>query len=379
MSEILIKTTKKYEYTDLTLLLSRDLYDYFSVIDYHPVKTRKYRKLMNDMRNLYNAELEANEYNAELRAVFSESRGTLRGKLLSKTEAYVEKVKPFLDLPYRSYQLLVSIYLIYAIRYELTRDYNKLIEVCDSAIDEFQNRRVRRKAILIYFSVYKMTCFIQLGRYIEAEEIAEYHFQAMTHGSINWFVLKAYYMISKLYSHDYQRAFEIQREVIMCNTYQKQPSARLQTWAVYEAHIEFLIAIGKIQTDQPSKFRLNKFLNEIPLYTKDKKGLNIAILIIHVLFLLQQRKYAQIIDREDALKQYCYRYLRKDDTFRSHCFIRMLLQMPRADFNRMRTERYAEPFLNKLRSVPLMVSEQSIEVEVIPYEDLWEMTVELLD
>ncbi|MEL6989086.1 MAG: hypothetical protein AAGK97_14835, partial [Bacteroidota bacterium] len=114
-------------------------------------------------------------------------------------------------------------------------------------------------------------------------------------------------------------------------------------------------------------------------FTKDKRGLNIAILIVHVLFLLHLKKYNQIIDRTEALNQYCYRYLRTDDTFRSNCFIKMLLQIPKADFNRMRTERYAEKFVNKLRSMPLSVSTQSAEVEFFPYEDLWEITLEMLD
>jgi hypothetical protein len=137
--------------------------------------------------------------------------------------------------------------------------------------------------------------------------------------------------------------------------------------------------IGKISPRKDSSFRISKFLNEVPVYSKDKRGLNIAILIIQFLFLLHKRRYSELIDRADALKQYCYRYLRKDDTFRSHCFIRMLLQIPRADFNRIRTERYAESYMKKLKSVPLIVSDQSIEVEVIPYDDLWEMTLELLN
>ncbi len=379
MEEILIETTRKYEYTDLTLSLCRDLCNYFSENNYQPKKIRKYRRIMSDMRTLYNAELELSQYYGELRAAFAGSRAILRNKLLSKAEEYAERANVYLNLPQRSYQLLVSIHQIYTIRYELTKDYVKLLEVCESAIIEFQNRKVYRKSILLYFNLYKVMCFIQLGRYLEVEQIAKHHFQVITQGSTNWFVLKAYLMISKLYSNEYQEAFEIQKDVGMSSAYQKQPATLLQTWTVYEAHIELLVAFGKIKTDQPSKFRLNKFLNDVPLYTKDKKGLNIAILIIQVLFLLQQRKYSQIIDRVDALKQYCYRYLKKDDTFRSHCFIRMLLQMPRADFNRIRTERYAEPFLTKLRSVPIAVSEQSIEVEVIPYEDLWKMTLELLD
>jgi hypothetical protein len=161
--------------------------------------------------------------------------------------------------------------------------------------------------------------------------------------------------------------------------FERLPENIKEIWSVLGAYLAFLDLTIRINRNESGAFRLGKFLNEMPFYSKDKRGLNIAILIIQFLFLLHKRKYSDLIDRADALKQYCYRYLRKDDTFRSHCFIRMLLQIPRADFNRIRTERYAEPYVKKLKSVPLRVSEQSIEVEVIPYDDLWEMTLELLD
>ena len=162
------------------------------------------------------------------------------------------------------------------------------------------------------------------------------------------------------------------------------PQNLQQLWYVNEAYIHFLIRRGKIDQkllqDKPLRnFRLYKFLNDVPIYARDKRGVNISILIIHVLFLLDQRKFSRIHDRVDALNQYCYRYLRRDETFRSNCFIKMLVQVPKAGFNRIRTERYAKPYYQKLLSMPLSESRQGIEMEVMPYEDLWEMVLEMLD
>jgi hypothetical protein len=159
------------------------------------------------------------------------------------------------------------------------------------------------------------------------------------------------------------------------------PSAYKQTWLVYEAHIHFIALQGTVDTKSGGevRFRLYKFLNEIPIFAKDKRGLNIAILIVHVLLLLEQQRYSEIIDRVDALNQYCHRHLRRDDTFRSNCFIKMLLSVARADFNKKRAERYAEPYLARLQSMPLLLTDKNIEVEIIPYEDLWAMVLGLLD
>ena len=53
--------------------------------------------------------------------------------------------------------------------------------------------------------------------------------------------------------------------------------------------------------------------------------------------------------------------------------------MTKADFHPIRTERYTADLLAKLKSVPLELSEQPLEVEIIPYEDLWEMVMKLLE
>ena len=76
---------------------------------------------------------------------------------------------------------------------------------------------------------------------------------------------------------------------------------------------------------------------------------------------------------------YCHRYLKKDDTFRSNCFIKMLLTLPRSNFNRIAVERNAKKFFDRLKSVPLEKANQAEDLEIIPYDDLWEMVLDMLD
>ncbi|HLF63621.1 MAG TPA: hypothetical protein VI603_07705 [Saprospiraceae bacterium] len=379
IGENLIKTTLSNEYTDLTLLLSRELFSYYTAINYHPLKSQKYEKIMERAQQLYSRELKSNKYFCDLKIVFNTSRGSQKEKSDSMAISYCNEIMPYLQGSNTSYQLLYNVYSVMAMRYELAQDYKRLLQICDEATNAFKERRISRKAGYYQFDVYKIVCFLQLQEYSKVEIIADAYFREMTRSSLNWFVLKIYIMVCRLHSRNYQGAYNVVQEVVNEKGYRKLPGTILQSWIVYEAHVEFLISIGKIKTVTPLKFRLYKFLNEIPIYTKDKRGLNIAILIVHALILLQQRKYMEIIDRVDALNQYCHRHLRRDDTFRSNCFIKMLLRIPKADFNRKRTERYALPYLNKLHSMPLMISDQSMEVEVIPYEDLWEMVLELLD
>ena len=75
----------------------------------------------------------------------------------------------------------------------------------------------------------------------------------------------------------------------------------------------------------------------------------------------------------DSLNQYAYRYLRKDDSFRSNCMIKMVIQMAKADFNPIRTERYTSELKSELERVSLAGSGENIEIEIIPFEVLWDI------
>ena len=158
--------------------------------------------------------------------------------------------------------------------------------------------------------------------------------------------------------------------------------ASSEHWKVYEALISYLIAIKKIKQEykiDEGNFRLFKFLNDVPTYSKDKQGINITILIIQILFLLQNGKYGEIIDRTESLKTYVHRYLRRDHTFRSNCFIKMLLCLPAASFHKAGVIRKAKKYVDLLKSVPIENANQSPEVEIIEYETLWEFVLESLD
>ena len=141
----------------------------------------------------------------------------------------------------------------------------------------------------------------------------------------------------------------------------------------------FLIYIKKIRVVEKKRFRMGKFLNSVPIYSKDKRGLNIPILIIQLLFMIVKKDYDQSLERFDAIQKYCSRYIKKGDNLRSNCFINMLLQIPKASFHKAGVIRKAQKYYDQLLATPLEVSGQAHEIEIIPYEDLWGFILESLE
>ena len=182
----------------------------------------------------------------------------------------------------------------------------------------------------------------------------------------------------------YADAVKIMNKVLRHKDFKIISNAFREPWYLKEAFIHFLIRTGKINPqDFPDiklrMFRLNRFLNEVPVYSKDKKGINITINIIQILFLLSDKKYDTVIDKLNSLKQYNHRYLRKSQYIRSNCFIKMLLTIPVGHFNKKLVQTRADKYYQKLLLNPMDYSEQSLNIEIIPYERLWEEVLSILE
>lgn len=231
------------------------------------------------------------------------------------------------------------------------------------------------------FAIKMLAYQVYLGNFEATKTVIQKCFQFSKEGDLNWFLTFDYAIISAFHSENLQGAYQFYSKAANHANFEKQPVAIKERWYILEAYIYFFLFTKKLEIPDENplkKFRLSKFLNEVPMYSKDKRGANISILILQMLFLLHQKKYNEIIDRAESLKTYTYRYLRRDDTFRSHCFIQMLLTLPDCSFHKAAVLRKADKYWQQLQAMPLNVARQSAEIEIVPYETLWEFVLEEL-
>lgn len=283
-----------------------------------------------------------------------------------------------------SFRVIWLGYTILLIDNLLNFRYNELIKHATIATVKLRSKPFKLANIIADISTFKMMGLINIGNYQQAIKIGlenKTHTELFAH---TWYSICYYTLIACIHSKQYNLSMDISIYISKHHNFKQLTQNRKENHLVQCAYLQFLykrniIKNSALNNNSIPTFRLYKFLNDVPIYSKDKSGLNVAILIVHVLFLLHKKNYNKIYDRIDSLNQYCYRYLRKDETFRANCFIKMLLQLPKADFKRDLTEKYARSYRQKLSTIPINVVEQGIENEVIPYEHLWEMVLEMLD
>jgi hypothetical protein len=147
---------------------------------------------------------------------------------------------------------------------------------------------------------------------------------------------------------------------------------------VLEAYINFLVVAGQIQPQEDwprlPQFKFAKFFNNVPAYSRNKTGMNIPILILQAMYFIVVGKYGLVIDRTEALERYCSRYLKDDENLRHNCFFKLLVITVQANFHKGATERKATTIYNRM----VNAAERSIDIEIVPYETLWEIVLEHL-
>ncbi len=284
-----------------------------------------------------------------------------------------------------SYQLHFLRYQIWILATQIKGEFHKTISVCEEAEAWLNSTpNFNQKIKLANLALIKISTYLQLRDYDNGRKNAEKCLELVPEGSNNWFVFLEYYFLLAMHTENYINAAGIYIKVLNHPRFAYTNEERKEKWKIFEAYINYIFETEGLNKELLSsdpakrKFRLLKFLNEVPNFTKDKKGYNVSILVIQILYMLEKGEYTGIINRAEALNVYCSRYLRRDDAYRSSCFLKMLLTMVKEDFGHERTKQMAQKYLRKMQEGDPEGNNMVNEWEIIPYEILWEKVLNRL-
>lgn len=370
-----------FEFTDYIIDASYYLRSHYALVHGNTKKFEHYNKLLRDALKTREAENLASEFYLQILIPYTKSSAIKSETHQQATNAF-EQLDPLLDIYPSSYLHYIS-YYIESLMWLSINNYLETIEVCKKAILFFENKPFEYKSAKKAFLHQQIVCYTQLKMYKEGQVAIEKSNSILQQGSYNWYINLDLCLMLALHSKEYQEAYYIFNKAANHKRF-KQLNPRIkEKWMILESYIHFLVYINKIvpirEDKRFSKFRMGKFLNSVPTFSKDKRGLNIPILIIQIVFMIVRKDYDKAVNRIEAIEKYCSRYLKKGDNFRSNCFIKMLLQIPISGFHKAGTERRAKKYFDQLKEVSLEIANQANEVEIIPYEDMWEIVIESLE
>ncbi len=377
--EKLLRRTLRFEFTELSLAILRTLRMHYATVLGDQKKFEQANREYLQLAQLWERENRAEELYSLLTISHVHDKSSKAG-LSQLAEAYYEEIKPWLQES-DAFKLHLLGRLIQMMIYISVNDYQRTAELCEDALAFFEQKPYESGLPFQVFSYQLAVCYIQLRAFEKGQELLEKHHGIFPEGSFNWFKFKELFFLLAMHTGRYTEGAKVCAEALRHPKLNVQPAHITEIWHIYNGYCHLLGRVGELTEaeDRMPKFKWQKFVNDIPLFSRDKRGMNIPILILHIMFLLAERNYEALINRIDAIEKYCSRYLKQNDTFRSNVFIKMLLQIPLASFHKEAVQRKTDKLLTMLKSAPIEIANQSHEIEIIPYEKLWDILIGHLD
>ncbi len=380
-----INTALKHGDSEFSFLMLNELRNHYSLFSSSSKLYKFYSKKFEEIKVTWNTHLTIEDIFIRLNYIIINSKNySIHSQEILDIESKLKKNENH-QIIESSYQinsnLLGSYYLIHLIK----KDLKSQLKICNKAILYFTKHLNFSAHGLFTFTQNKGVTLIGLKRYDEALNCFKYCLELVPiKRMISWHNSQNYIFNIHVINEDYISAFKLISDITTNKSFKTLIETSREPWYPKEAFVHFLIKTGKINPENYPQyklrpFRLNRFLNEVPRHSKDKKGLNITVLVIQMLFLLVYQKHDKVIDKLDTLRQYQYKYLQGDDFVRSSNFIKMLIAIPECNYEKKDIEKKVIKNLQLLKDNPHDYSEKSLSIEIIPYEQLWEELLTVIE
>ncbi len=366
-----------YEFTDLAQLSAEYLSEFYLNEELDPEYYEFYQAEADRYEQILHLEDEAELLYSKLASERANQRSwTQRSN--EKAQAAFDQIRNQ-NVPIHSYRYKLCAYLIESGIFLAQNDYQKVNQLSEEAIEFFKQKPYDVMVPLQIFYYQKLLGHIQLREYEKGRDTAQACVQYLEEGTYNWFKYQETYFLLLTHTGKYQEAFHLLENTRSHERYSLLPENIREVWNVYTAYISLLakwnILSAEEQADRYLSYEVEKLLDRINIYSKDKEGLNVSVQIVYLLHLIQEQAFEILSIKEEGLKKYSSRYLKNGNNARSALFLKLLLNVHLFPYETNKFKQRSHKLLEKLNEIPFDISMQSAEVEIIPFEKLWDFVL----
>lgn len=367
----------KFEFTELCADITLFLRKAYAQLRNDRPNQEKFIELHRNFENKRSKEVKALDYYDELIHYYTSKKSPSREIHEKASNYFNELIVEMQEVD--TFLFYLRTYQIGIIKFLSQNDCKNTILLCDEALSKLKTRKGSSKSGLLFFASQKLACQTQLrlDNPPEINETINYCLNLTDEGVSNWFNLMCMIFYNKIYTKKYIEALHIYQKATSHPRFNLLGGIKRDEWKLFRPYLYLLAIFGKLELKMVEaiigKFKLHKALNEFEVADKDKEGMNIPIMMLPVLFSIAQKDYLEFGRSTDALNKYRQRYLENDINRRSASFIKLLLALSQKEFEKENSEKKIKKELEVLKNTPEPSSGQSYAIEIIPYEDLWEM------
>ncbi|HMR42325.1 MAG TPA: hypothetical protein PKC40_00760 [Saprospiraceae bacterium] len=369
----ILATALKYKFADVIVNCGRILRDHASA-EGDDKEFEEYDQYIKQFSNVLDAEIRSEELFQRVILNYHKPLNEL-SDLSEKIDTYCDALVGLSEM-YDSPIVFYNMFLVWTYRYEMLRDYEAMLEVCNRAENYIEeNPDYYRDEKLATFQLKKMSGYLHLQDFKNGKINAEKCLSAFQSGSDTWFVFMEYYFLLAMHTGNYINALAVFNRALGQTKFKKLTGEERERWKVYETYISYIVESEGDKNPMLKKqvkraFKASRFLNDPILYPRNQRVLTLLMVIAQILFLLDKRDFSEIAERVERLKTYANRQLKKEENYRVIQFIRLLQNLVKADFQ-VDELGSSDKYLKRLKNQPFLFRGLLSELEVIPFEQIW--------
>lgn len=365
MAKSTLAVAKQFDLNEITLLCARMLRHHYSMMGLKQ-EFQQFNQLADLSLKLLRSETKAEHMYEQLLSQVARSKSYSR-ELAVTAKEYFNQSKE-LSKYQQSFHLHLLHYRIGLLYYQVIGNYRLTLNLCNR-LQAFlkKNNRYRLASREGEIALLKMVCCLYLNDYKNGKQNADEALKFYGQGSNNWFVVLQNYFLLAMHAGKHKQAADIFELATGHQRFQYLSDEKSEEWKIYEAYLHYVMP-AKIKGKE---FKILKFINEVPIYSKDKGGLYPAILIAQLLFMIDRGDEDRIEKNIESLRIFSSRYLSGKKSVRTSIFIKMLRQLVNCHFKPEKVKAKVTLYLKKLNESKYSQQTENETMEIIPYEDIW--------
>ncbi len=366
-----IAISKKYDFTKITVAVL----DFKLTIEVEEGNLNNYKKIKEEF-DYYNQKL---TYETEAKGLYQTFKVNIN-KSVNTRKDFLPHIPGLLQrleelwLLARSFDTFEHFYRVTIWYNELIGDFEKIIQFTkqievwsqQGLINEYRDEPQFQKFILVYAHLRAKLYDVGISYAIEYKESFDPNFP-------NWFSFMENYLLLTAHAKKYELAQQLIIEVHENRAFQKITKTARERWALYKAYLIFLNPTDVLS----GTFNFQSFASTVPEYSKDKQGFNVAIIILQFMYFLRKGDSEALLYRIESLKKYILAHLKDSFSSRSKLFLKLLILTVVEHFDVEECLAKGDKYYQKLLEIS-PPGDAYAEIEIIPYEHLWEHVLEIL-
>ena len=318
----------------------------------------------------YEQEAEGIYYAAKLEINRSVSA---KKKYLPVMPENIERLKQLWE-KYKSFGVFEAYYKTNVWYQELTNNFTNIVKITLEAEKMLQSKKINPKRFDDRYNKYiNVYAHLRDKQFTKGLAFAAKAIGSFNRSSNNWFAFMENYFLLAMHAGNYHAAADLMDDVYNNPFMPKINRVAQERWQLYRAYLYFIYPDASLKRP----FSYQSFIMAVPEYSKDKQGFNVAILILQYLHYLKMKEAEALLYRIESLRKYAGRHLKDVVSLRTQYFFKLLMLVVKEDMSPAKVRRKGRALADKMADTP-PPGDAYAEIEIIPYEVLWEHILRIL-